>query len=533
MRASTDFLRAVDGPAEGAELEVGAAIVLGRTATGNERLALDEELSREHAEISRQPDGGLVIRDLASRNGTWVNGERVDERALSPGDRIKVGATTFEIVRTVAPSRLYDDELIRPWYEHALTSLAGGAELFDVHGHTGFNDPDGFTFSAEQLVSTLAAAEARGVVMPMHEPAGYPPANDRVLAEAAASDGRLIAFCRLDPKLDAVAEAERCLAAGARGIKLHPRAESFAMSDPEVDRIMDFAHAHRLPVLIHAGRGIPTLARDAVAHAERHPQARIILAHAAICDLNWLWRVAPQHPNLFIDTAWWHPDDLAALFALIPPGQLLFGSDLPYFTPFMSATMAVRFGLQVGLSAEQLAGVLGEQSRRLLAGEEPLDLGPAPGPARLGYSVLLERLTSFLVLAVGRMLMGRTGYEPLALSRLACDVGADDAPESQVCRNVLALLEGQEAFARAHPGDGPPLAPGIRSIMLAACISRTPDVPLPALAERIRGEELRAEAAAGHRSFAQTRLQRVPQAVRPPDLRRSSAADHLLIDGRD
>jgi len=95
------------------------------------------------------------------------------------------------------------------------------------------------------------------------------------------------------------------------------------------------------------------------------------------------------------------------------------------------------------------------------------------------------------------MLMGRTGYEPLALSRLACDVGADDAPESRVCRNVLALLEGQEAFRTRAPGDGPPLAPGIRSIMLAACISRTPDVPLPALAERIRGDELRAEAAAG------------------------------------
>jgi hypothetical protein len=69
--------------------------------------------------------------------------------------------------------------------------------------------------------------------------------------------------------------------------------------------------------------------------------------------------------------------------------------------------------------------------------------------------------------------------------------------------------------------------------MLAACISRTPDVPLPAIAERIRGDELIAEAAAGHRSFSETRLQRVPQAVRPPDLRRSSAADHLLIDGRD
>jgi len=67
--------------------------------------------------------------------------------------------------------------------------------------------------------------------------------------------------------------------------------------------------------------------------------------------------------------------------------------------------------------------------------------------------------------------------------------------------------------------------------MLAACISRTPDVPLPALAELIRGDELHAEAAAGHRSFAETRLQRVMPAIRP-DLRRSSAADHLMIDAQ-
>ena len=178
-----------------------------RTATGSQRLAADEELSREHAEVARQPDGSLFIRDLGSRNGTWVNGERIDEHSLAPGDRIKVGATTFELVREVALSRLYDDELIRPWYEHAVTSLAGGAELFDVHGHTGFNDPDGFTFSAEQLVSTLAAAEARGVVMPMHEPDGYPPANDRVLAEAAASDGRLDRLLPARSDRDPIAEA--------------------------------------------------------------------------------------------------------------------------------------------------------------------------------------------------------------------------------------------------------------------------------------------------------------------------------------
>ncbi len=525
-----EVLRATSGPATGLKLSIEEELQLGRAAPGFELLTADGELSRSHAAISREGDGALVIEDLGSRNGTWINGVRVERQRLEPGDVIRVGESTFELVEGAPLSLLYDDELIRPWYEHALQVLAPGAALLDIHGHTGFNDPDGFTFSPEQMMATLEAAGARGVVMPMHEPDGYPPANDRVLAQAAASDGRLIPFCRLDPKRDAIVEATRCVEAGARGIKLHPRAEGFELSDPEVDAIFALAHERRLPLVIHAGRGIPTLARDAVALAERYPDARIVLAHAAICDLNWLWRVIPRHPNLLIDTAWWHPVDLAALFALVPPGQLVFGSDLPYFTPFMSATMAVRFGLQVGLSQEQLAGILGLQGERLLNGGEPLDLGPAPGPGRLGYSVLLERLTSVLVLAVGRMLMGRTGYEPLALARLACNVGDDEAPEAPVCRNVLALLEGQERFAREHPGDGPPLAPGIRSIMLAATISRTPDVPLPPLPAFARGDALRAEADAGHRSFEATKLHRVVLPSVPPDLRHSSAADLLMVD---
>ncbi|HEY7207974.1 MAG TPA: amidohydrolase family protein [Gaiellaceae bacterium] len=424
-------------------------------------------------------------------------------------------------------SELYDDEEIRPWYEHA-RALVPRAALFDAHGHIGFNDPDGFTFSAEQLAATLTAADARGIAIPMHEPDGYPPANDYVLEAAAASDGRVVPFCRVDPKADPIGEAKRCLDAGARGIKLHPRAEGFELSDPEVEPIFALAHERRLPILIHAGRGIPTLARDAVSLAGRYPEARVILAHAAICDLNWIWRDAGRYPNLLFDTAWWHPTDLAALFALIPPGQLVFGSDLPYFTPFMSSTMAVRFGLQVGLTPSQLATILGRQTERLLEGGEPIDVGPPAGTGRLGYSVLLERLTSVLTLAVGRMLMGRTGYEPLALARLACDLGELHSRDAHVAKNVLALLHRQEQFVKENPGNGPPLGAGIRTIMLAACVARTPDVPLPHVPELTEHHHVRAAARSGHRAFHETGIRRVEHP--PADLARSSAADHLIAE---
>jgi hypothetical protein len=70
----------------------------------------------------------------------------------------------------------------------------------------------------------------------------------------------------------------------------------------------------------------------------RYPDARLILAHAGICDLAWIWRVAPDHPNLLFDTAWWIPADLEALFSLVPPGQIVFASDAPYGNTFISGS---------------------------------------------------------------------------------------------------------------------------------------------------------------------------------------------------
>ncbi len=68
-----------------------------------------------------------------------------------------------------------------------------------------------------------------------------------------------------------MAEAERALEAGARGIKLHPRAEQFTLDHPEVRSLAALADERGLPMLIHAGRGIPALGAHAVKLAEISP----------------------------------------------------------------------------------------------------------------------------------------------------------------------------------------------------------------------------------------------------------------------
>jgi predicted TIM-barrel fold metal-dependent hydrolase len=365
-----------------------------------------------------------------------------------------------------------------PWLD-LLRDAVPGIEPLDAHTHIGFNDPDGYSCSSRELTDALERIDARAFVFPMHEPGGYSAANDMVIEEAEASDGRLFPFARLNPHDDALAEAERALARGARGIKLHPRAEQFTLDHPGLQPVFALANERRLPVLVHAGRGIPALGRHSVEATGSHPGMRLILAHAGISDLAWIWRETPDHPNLFFDTSWWSPSDVQALFALVAPGQILMASDAPYGSPTWAIVMCARNALQVGLDAEQTRGVLGGQALRLVNGEDPLDLGPPPGDEKLSRDPLLDRVYSFLMSALGQMFQGVEPAETLALVRLACDVG-DDAPQTPVCRWVLELLDQRERYS--PEGDGRParFAPGLHFAVAAIGIVRTPDVPVPA-----------------------------------------------------
>ena len=392
---------------------------------------------------------------------------------------------------------MYADDYIRPWRD-ALVAALPAFESFDAHTHTGSNDPDGFKCSVDQLLDGLGEIGSRAAVFTMHEPDGYPAANDRVLAEAAASDGVLVPFCRLDPHAgDAAREAERCLDAGARGIKLHPRAEQFRLEERLTEPIFAVAQERRVPVLVHAGRGIPALGSDALDLAERFPDARIILAHAAVCDLAWIWRFAADHPNLFFDTAWWNVHDMLTLFSLVPPGQILWGSDAPYGTPLQSQVTALRCALQAGVAPSCVPSIAGGQMARLVAGSEPVDCGPAPGVSNLPHDILLARVCSYLQTATGRMLVREAPEEYLALTRLACEVG-DDAPQAHVCRSVLALLDRFDAYSAAAPPEleGTPNLevrfPGLHIVVAASVVAMTPDVTAPVpeaedVGERSRG----------------------------------------------
>jgi predicted TIM-barrel fold metal-dependent hydrolase len=377
------------------------------------------------------------------------------------------------------PGAPFDDVLL-PLLESARSVLPDGAAWMDAHTHTGFNDPDGVTASAEELLGGLdRAGVGRAVVFTTHEPAGYPEANDRVLAEAAASGGRLVPFVRVDPNAaDPLGEARRCIDAGARGIKLHPRSDAFALPHPEVERLVVYAGEHRLPVLFHAGRGIPALGEEVTRLARAHPDARLILAHAGISDLGLLSHVVGELPNIYFDTSWWQVSDLLALFAVVPPGQILFASDMPYGSGRFAQLNLLRCAREVGHDGEALALMAGAQIARLIDGADPLDGGPAPGARAAGHRWLAgERIIAYAAAAFHGAVRGGDPTEALALARLACQVatGGADGDEATLlgaCDEYLA--RAQEALAAAPEQPRRILYAAIAAQLLAG----TPRVPV-------------------------------------------------------
>ncbi len=121
---------------------------IGRSSM-NDLPVADKMLSRQHARIVRDSNGGLSVEDLGSRNGTFLNGERlVSIQPLKPGDRITVGGVTLK-VESESTTRVR----IEAQEEEALdnTILKASAELLRKHTET---DP---RLPAEQLSKLVAS----------------------------------------------------------------------------------------------------------------------------------------------------------------------------------------------------------------------------------------------------------------------------------------------------------------------------------------------------------------------------------------
>jgi adenylate cyclase len=95
------------------EYELGAINTIGRHPDNSLQI-LDRIVSKEHAQIIRQPDGRFLFRDLGSLNGSFLSGDRVSEHLLRDGDEIMLGSTSLTFQERSASEAMLQRVTIAP-----------------------------------------------------------------------------------------------------------------------------------------------------------------------------------------------------------------------------------------------------------------------------------------------------------------------------------------------------------------------------------------------------------------------------------
>ena len=316
-------------------------------------------------------------------------------------------------------------KLMAQWDEELRRELPSGADIFDAHTHLG-NDIDGMVGIYEDLERGMDKyGISRCFMFCLDEPdrqPGFRAGNDRSLEFAQRSQGRLIPFVRLDLAEDPIGEAIRCLELGARGIKLHPRAQKFLLNDERLSPIFALAAERKVPILIHGGRGLPPIADDLARAVERYPEAQLIVAHAGIADLAALANRLGGKAGVFFDTSVWSPLDLLGLYRLVGPEQVVFASDYPYGQQPASLLITLRTARLAQLNEQEVRGVLAGNANRIADGEPPLEPSTPKGIATFQQPMTLARIHQYLSMATPLLWtrqQDRIGVLGLALN--ACD----------------------------------------------------------------------------------------------------------------
>ena len=282
------------------------------------------------------------------------------------------------------------------------TLLPDGADIFDAHLHLG-HDIDGMVGDYDQLEALMAKygiSRAFMFCLDEHDRhPGFTAANNRTLAFAERSEGRLIPFVRLDLNESPLDEARRCLDSGARGIKLHPRAQGFTATDERLRPVFELAAERRVPILIHGGRGLPPIADGLRALVDRYPGATLIIAHAGIADLAELARCMAGRKGVLFDTSTWSPIDLLDFYRLIPSEQVVYASDYPYGQQPSSLLIAVKTARYAGYSDDQLRGMLAGTANALADGRELPEPTTPLGSELFTQPMQLARIHQYLSMA--------------------------------------------------------------------------------------------------------------------------------------
>ena len=330
------------------------------------------------------------------------------------------------------------------WDERVRADLPADLDIFDAHTHLG-TDIDGMVGRYEELVGSMDRyGVSRAFVFCLDEPdrhPGFRTGNDRTLEFAARSEGRLIPFVRLALDEGPIEEARRCLDLGARGIKLHPRAQKFLLDDERLAPVFALAAERGVPILIHAGRGLPPIAEALERLVDTHPGSQLILAHAGIADLaNLAYRFAGKR-GVFFDTSVWSAIDLLGLLRLVPPEQVVYATDYPYGQQPGSLLLSLRVARVSGFDETELRGMFAGNAVRIADGQEPLEPSKPRGSNVLQQPLAQARIHQYVSMAMPLLFV----RQPDAFGALGLALNATEEPNGAHLDELAQIRELLEA----------------------------------------------------------------------------------------
>jgi uncharacterized protein len=332
-------------------------------------------------------------------------------------------------------------ELFAAFEAELRTELPAGADIFDAHTHLG-DDIDGMTGRYEDLEQVLEQyGVSRCFLFCLDEPdrhPGFRAGNDRTLAFAERSGGRMIPFVRLALDEGPIEEARRCLDLGARGIKLHPRSQKFLLDDARLAPVFELAAERRVPILIHGGRGLPPIAGHLNQLVDDYPGAQLIIAHAGIADLTGLAGRFAGKAGVFFDTSVWSPIDLLSILRLVPPEQIVYASDYPYGQQPASLLIALKTARAATLNDAQVRMLLAGNANRIADGEPPLEPSQPQGSDLFTQPMALARVHQYLSMAMTLLFTRQPdSFGALGLALNACSEPNGHHPEMERIRELL------------------------------------------------------------------------------------------------
>jgi hypothetical protein len=165
------------------------------------------------------------------------------------------------------------------------------------------------------------------------------------IKSAAEKDPGIIPFTGIDhtKEYDFDASFAENVAAGAKGLKLHPILQRISLTDKRTFNAVEAFAPHKLPVLFHCGITSYYFGEDekwekpeygAIHYAQKlveaFPNVNFIAGHAGAFNIDDVISMLCQYKNVWVDTSLQSPENVKKLIKTFGPERILHGSDWPF-----------------------------------------------------------------------------------------------------------------------------------------------------------------------------------------------------------